>query len=304
MSGEGESQRENPGRGNAIGRQQANSRCRATDDLTTGADGVDGVLHQARALIESAEADRLHGARPERFLSTQDEGALRRALARLVVGDVRSIGVVLPDQGAEDEVLRVASACRTAASGEAAVRLLCAPGVSHLEPVRDALCALTPCEMRTSEGALREAVLLPGRFAVIWPELKVESRQVLIIRDAAVVGTLSSLFAVAWANGSRPADRPSRFGRARSEVGRRILGSLMAGQIDEVAARDLGMPLRSYRRHIAEIMREIGASSRFQAGARAVELGLLPAEVMRSAAAPETPEESAQGDGGLSRHAS
>ncbi|WP_431774977.1 helix-turn-helix transcriptional regulator [Streptomyces cucumeris] len=271
-----------------------NSRRRAVGELTAGAGGVDGVLHQARALIEAVEADRLYGARPERFLSTQDEGALRRALAHLVVGDVRSIGVVLPDQGAEDEVLRVTSACCTAASGDAAMRLLCAPGVSHLEPVRTALRELTPCEMRTSEGALRETVLLPGRFAMIWPDLGAESRQVLVIRDAAVVGTLSSLFAVAWANGSRPADRPSRFGRARSEVGRRILGSLMAGQIDEVAARDLGMPLRSYRRHIAEIMREMGASSRFQAGARAVELGLLPAEALRSAAVPDTPDASAQ----------
>jgi DNA-binding NarL/FixJ family response regulator len=33
--------------------------------------------------------------------------------------------------------------------------------------------------------------------------------------------------------------------------------------------------LRTYRRHVAEIMRELDANSRFQAGARAVELGLL-----------------------------
>ena len=33
--------------------------------------------------------------------------------------------------------------------------------------------------------------------------------------------------------------------------------------------------LRTYRRYVAEIMRELGANSRFQAGVRAVELGLL-----------------------------
>ncbi|MFI9152090.1 hypothetical protein [Streptomyces sp. NPDC053367] len=242
---------------------------------------MDGALHRARALIESVEADRRYHARPERFLSTQDEAGLRRALAHLAGADVRSVGVVVPDQGSEDEVLRVASACRAAASGDAAVRLLCAPAVSHAEPVRAAVRAFAPCEIRTSEGALQEAVLLPGRLAVVWPDLGTRARQVLIIRDAAVVGALSSLFAVAWANGSGPADRPNQGGRARSELGRRILASLMAGQIDEVAARDLGMPLRSYRRHVAEIMREIGACSRFQAGARAFELGLLPAEAMR-----------------------
>jgi DNA-binding NarL/FixJ family response regulator len=42
-----------------------------------------------------------------------------------------------------------------------------------------------------------------------------------------------------------------------------------------VAARELNVSLRTYRRHVAEILRELGASSRFQAGARAVELGLM-----------------------------
>ncbi|MEU6479418.1 hypothetical protein ABZ858_21495 [Streptomyces sp. NPDC047017] len=243
---------------------------------------MDGALNQARALIESVEADRRYRARPERFLSTRDEAVLRRTLARLAGGDVPGIGVLLPDNGSEDEVLRVASACRAGARDDTVVRLLCAPAVSHLEPVRDAVGSLGPSELRTSQGALREAVLLPGRIAVIWPDLGTEARQALIVRDVAVVGALSGLFAVAWANGSPPADRPHQGDRARSEVGRRILASLMAGQIDEVAARALGMPLRTYRRYIAEIMREMGARSRFQAGARAVELGLLPPEAIRS----------------------
>ncbi len=37
------------------------------------------------------------------------------------------------------------------------------------------------------------------------------------------------------------------------------------------------MSLRTYRRYVAEILRDLDAISRFQAGARAVQLGLLPA---------------------------
>ena len=56
---------------------------------------------------------------------------------------------------------------------------------------------------------------------------------------------------------------------------RRILEQLCAGRTDDVAAREIDVSLRTYRRHVADIMRELGATSRFQAGARAVELGLL-----------------------------
>lgn len=49
------------------------------------------------------------------------------------------------------------------------------------------------------------------------------------------------------------------------------------GHIDEVAARATNVSLRTYRRHVAEIVHELDANSRFQAGARAVEYGLLPA---------------------------
>jgi DNA-binding NarL/FixJ family response regulator len=54
-----------------------------------------------------------------------------------------------------------------------------------------------------------------------------------------------------------------------------ILDALYSGHKDAAAARHLGISIRQYRRHVAEIMRDIGAASRFQAGARAVQLGLL-----------------------------
>ncbi|MGH2602897.1 MAG: response regulator transcription factor, partial [Dehalococcoidia bacterium] len=58
-----------------------------------------------------------------------------------------------------------------------------------------------------------------------------------------------------------------------------VLRLLDAGYKDDAAARQLGMSVRTYRRHVAEIMRSLGATSRFQAGARAAELGLRPPRV-------------------------
>ncbi|HLX49671.1 MAG TPA: hypothetical protein VKS82_15185 [Streptosporangiaceae bacterium] len=53
----------------------------------------------------------------------------------------------------------------------------------------------------------------------------------------------------------------------------RVLG---AGYKDELGARLLGISLRSYRRHVADLLHILGADSRFEAGARAARLGLLP----------------------------
>jgi DNA-binding NarL/FixJ family response regulator len=55
---------------------------------------------------------------------------------------------------------------------------------------------------------------------------------------------------------------------------RAILRALGAGLTDEVAARQLGTSLRTYRRRVAELMAELEADSRFQAGLRVGELGL------------------------------
>ncbi|MEU9130595.1 helix-turn-helix transcriptional regulator, partial [Kitasatospora sp. NPDC048540] len=47
-----------------------------------------------------------------------------------------------------------------------------------------------------------------------------------------------------------------------------IMELLAAGLKDESIARRLGMSLRTTRRHIADIMEELDAASRFQAGYR------------------------------------
>lgn len=55
-----------------------------------------------------------------------------------------------------------------------------------------------------------------------------------------------------------------------------VLRLLGAGYKDALGARLLGMSLRTYRRHVAELLHVLSAGSRFEAGARAARLGLLP----------------------------
>lgn len=57
-----------------------------------------------------------------------------------------------------------------------------------------------------------------------------------------------------------------------------VLRALGRGLTDETAARELRMSARSYRRRVSELMAEIGAASRFQAGALAAQRGWLDRE--------------------------
>ncbi|WP_052681914.1 hypothetical protein [Saccharothrix sp. ST-888] len=237
---------------------------------------VDQALLQARSLIDSMESYRRRSGSPGRLLVIEDQTTLEEAVGNLLVGTVRHVSAVVPGGGSEAEILGAVLACTKQVAAEAAaVRLLFSPRAIRQERAREAARRIPRCEVRVFDSALPEAVVVDTGVALVWSDLGAGGRRVSLVRDAAVVGALTSLFAVAWANASRTAARPAPGGRVRTEVGRRILEALRAGQTDEVAARELGVPLRTYRRHVADIMREIGASSRFQAGARAVELGLL-----------------------------
>ena len=55
---------------------------------------------------------------------------------------------------------------------------------------------------------------------------------------------------------------------------RDVLRALGEGLTDEAASRRLGVPLRTYRRRVADLLLTLEADSRFHAGLRAGELGL------------------------------
>jgi DNA-binding NarL/FixJ family response regulator len=95
------------------------------------------------------------------------------------------------------------------------------------------------------------------------------------VRSPEVVKSVRSLY---WATWNASVDL-AEFRRSRppalNEQSREILRLMGGGYKDETAARHLGLSLRTYRRRVAEILALLDAESRFQAGLRAHELGLL-----------------------------
>ncbi|MFJ9605979.1 LuxR C-terminal-related transcriptional regulator [Kitasatospora sp. NPDC101176] len=137
-------------------------------------------------------------------------------------------------------------------------------------------------EAATALGAeYRTAHELFGRLIVFDRELAFlplddGSWGALVVRQKALVAYLCEIFEQTWTL-ARPFAEAAEdgFGQVAQELDQTIVRMLAAGLKDEAIARRLGMSLRTARRHIADIMDELAADSRFQAGVAAARAGLL-----------------------------
>ncbi|WP_371480263.1 response regulator transcription factor [Kitasatospora sp. NBC_00315] len=137
-------------------------------------------------------------------------------------------------------------------------------------------------EAATGLGAeYRTAHELFGRLIVFDRELAFlplsdGSWGALMVSQDSLVAYLCEIFEQSWAL-ARPFAAAAEEGleQVARELDRTIVRMLAAGLKDEAIARRLGMSLRTARRHIADIMTQLAAESRFQAGVAAARTGLL-----------------------------
>ncbi|WP_024804244.1 response regulator transcription factor [Nocardia sp. BMG51109] len=128
--------------------------------------------------------------------------------------------------------------------------------------------------VRISDEEISETIILDRKVAILAGDTSHGERSYSIVAVPEVVHGVLSLFDAAW----RAATDFAVYDRDAAELRRlapRILDHLNTGATDEAAARALDLSVRTYRRRVAELMAALGASSRFQAGARAQELGLI-----------------------------
>ncbi|MFD9893554.1 hypothetical protein ACFWY9_29775 [Amycolatopsis sp. NPDC059027] len=98
----------------------------------------------------------------------------------------------------------------------------------------------------------------------------------VLVRNPMVVARVHEMFEHQWETATSEVAGADGRGEVASSELRTAIGEMLAsGCTDEVSARRLGMSVRTYRRHVATLMNELGARTRFQAGLRAREAGLL-----------------------------
>ncbi|MFJ6212654.1 LuxR C-terminal-related transcriptional regulator [Streptomyces sp. NPDC092296] len=127
-------------------------------------------------------------------------------------------------------------------------------------------------EVRTLGELFGQMVAFDRR--VVFLPLHRDPEGAVVVRDPSVVGFLCRAFDQVWSLAS-PFVPDQRRAVVLDDLKRSILRMLAEGLRDETIARRLGMSLRTCRKHIAEMLDQLGAESRFQAGHLAHAAGLL-----------------------------
>lgn len=243
---------------------------------------------QARERLESLThavgllADEVHAAAADHdrivpiegeVITASDPGRLFATVRDLLL---RSRGDVLwlrPDQwrGPSEQVMTDLLAEALRAGGRTA------RAIYPVHAVRDAPAML---EARAAVGEqIRVLPELPTRMLVIgdshllMPDpLGYGDMPLVVVRQPSVVQMAVQWFERLWELAATPGlGRPE----GRRDLRRFLLQQLADGAHDEQIARNLGMSLRTVRRRVADLLAELGADTRFQAGVEAARRGWL-----------------------------
>lgn len=125
-------------------------------------------------------------------------------------------------------------------------------------------------------GQVFERLIIADRACAVIPLIsEFEGRGALVVREPTIVKSLLRLY---WSQ-FRTAVPVQRFVAgvpAECQSGDRLLlVVLTSGVRDQSAAEQLGVSVRTYRRHVADLMGRLGATTRFQAAVRAAERGWI-----------------------------
>jgi DNA-binding Lrp family transcriptional regulator len=160
------------------------------------------------------------------------------------------------------------------AHGGVPMRVLCTPEVLECPDAQ-----LPMVGVAKGLGAVRVGTRLPtkmllvgGRGAVLpldWEQQR--SDEVLVVRSPALLGALTATFDLIWERAT-PVGRRAGGGPGYDDA---LLQLLAEGLQDEAVAEKLGVSVRTVRRRVAELLEDLGARTRFQAGVQAARKGLL-----------------------------
>jgi DNA-binding CsgD family transcriptional regulator/DNA-binding transcriptional ArsR family regulator len=226
----------------------------------------------------------------ERYTATTEEGAIE------VISDQSAIANVLmhyADQ-VQNELLSVAPGRlpTTRIDGRTRVaniyslrRGIKTRALYQHTALRDRATRAYLNELAENGAKIRIASSVPGRSLVVDREVALlpiptaePSRHGLaVVREPNVVAWVIATFEQLWAEAA-PLEEVIHHQRDDSELDQTraaILRLMAEGEKDEAISRRLAISVRTCRRHIADYMTQVGATSRFQAGVIAARAGHL-----------------------------
>ncbi|MEU3481240.1 LuxR C-terminal-related transcriptional regulator [Streptomyces sp. NPDC033754] len=130
-------------------------------------------------------------------------------------------------------------------------------------------------EVRIASAVPMPLIIADEQFAVVPVDPAEPAAGAVLARGPALVRSYLALYEHCWHTALPYGDgsAPDLGGDGLSEQQRAALSMLASGMKDEKIARGLGVSLRTVSRMLSELMQEMGATSRFEAGVRAYRLG-------------------------------
>jgi DNA-binding CsgD family transcriptional regulator len=246
-------------------------------------DDVERDLLRARALVERAMFKHRRRSAGDSIVElSPDEATIRATVSRMLATAREDLYWIAPMRRLQTALGGALPKLGGLAIRGIQVRLLCSEdNLLCPEGMRFLDTAWTHgIQVRVADSPLHELVLADERMALVRWDVGETGEQAIAAQGHAILRALYAVFTWVW-DSAVPAVDYRRLGtRAQDGLTQQILVLLNAGYKDDAAARHLGLSVRTYRRHVAELMRDLGAASRFQAGARAAELGLQPARAL------------------------
>lgn len=136
--------------------------------------------------------------------------------------------------------------------------------------------------MAKAGGAFRTAPVLPpsmlvvdAKVAMVPLDLPDAVKGAVEVSEPAVVAALVATFEYAWSRANDLDSACTPDATVPSDASIELLKLLATGITDEAIAKHLGVSLRTVRRRIFELMDRLEATSRFDAGCKAVRRGWL-----------------------------
>ncbi|MEO3854114.1 hypothetical protein [Acrocarpospora sp. B8E8] len=177
---------------------------------------------------------------------------------------------VLVLQSSEDDAEELAQAYLPLLSRGVTVRIICQHRNRADLSTRMKLKQLTDAgaAIGTVSHIPRSAVVFDRSLVVLFGLADGETNVARVHHDG-IVRFLLDLFDHLWDTAMPLEGAESGYANVADDLRQAIAGLMAKGYTDEVVARKLGMSVRSCRRHIATLMRDLDATSRFQAGVQA-----------------------------------
>ena len=128
-------------------------------------------------------------------------------------------------------------------------------------------------QARTVASLPLQLVIVDRETALLPMDPDDTRRGAIEVHSVSAITALVALFEHVWTVGADWGDRPAKDSRGLSTQEQELLRLLANGDTDEVASRKLGVSLRTVRRMASDLMTQLKAHSRFEAGVRAAERG-------------------------------